>query len=161
MLQALFDSAVKEKLLLYLLANDGSYPSEIARNFSFNLNAVQFQLKKLEKAGVLYSQLRGKVRLYGLNPAYPFAMELAALLRKRFTFLSAVDRDKYYAIRPQMRQAASSYEKFVSGVRAEADEYPQQPVRPGTGEKAVKKRKQSKKIQYLPRRIEPLDFSID
>ena len=103
MLEALLESPLKEKLLLYLLANEDSYPNEIARNFSFNLNAVQYQLKKLEKAGVLYSQLRGKVRLYGLDPRYPFRRELEALLRKAFDFLSQAERDKYYIRRRRPR----------------------------------------------------------
>ena len=105
MLEALLESQVKEKILLFLLVNDGSYPSEIARNFAFNLNAVQYQLKKLEGAGVLYSRLRGKVRLYNLNPRYPFRKELAALLQKTFDFLAAAEKDKYYIRRRRPRQA--------------------------------------------------------
>lgn len=103
MLEALLESPLKEKLLLYLLVNEGTFPSEIARNFSFNLNAVQYQLKKLEKAGVLYSQLRGKVRLYGLDPRYPFRKELDALLRKAFDFLSQAEKDAYYIRRRRPR----------------------------------------------------------
>jgi len=150
MLEALFESTVKEKILLFLLVNDGSYPSEIARNFLFNLNAVQFQLKKLEKAGVLYSQLRGKVRLYGLDSRYPFSGELQALLRRTFALIGVAEKAKYYVIRPQMRQAAAAYEMIIS-----------EAIRPESAEKAVKKRKRTKPIQYYPRRTEPLDFSID
>ncbi|MDD8010315.1 MAG: winged helix-turn-helix domain-containing protein [Acidobacteriota bacterium] len=103
MLEALLESPVKEKLLLYLLVNEGSYPNEIARNFSFNLNAVQYQLKKLEKAGVLYSRLRGRVRLYGLDPRYPFRKELQALLQKAFDFLSDAEKDKSFIRRRRPR----------------------------------------------------------
>ncbi|HUU04490.1 MAG TPA: winged helix-turn-helix domain-containing protein [Patescibacteria group bacterium] len=105
MLEALLESPLKEKILLFLLANDGSYPSEIARNFAFNLNAVQYQLKKMEGAGVLYSRLRGRVRLYGLNPRYPFRKELAAMLQKTLDFLDAAERDKYYIRRRRPRRA--------------------------------------------------------
>ncbi len=94
---------MKEKLLLYLLVNEGSYPNEIARNFSFNLNAVQYQLKKLEEAGVLYSRLRGRVRLYGLDPRYPFRKELQALLQKAFDFLSDAEKDKSFVRRRRPR----------------------------------------------------------
>ncbi|HOY98782.1 MAG: winged helix-turn-helix domain-containing protein [Acidobacteriota bacterium] len=103
MLEALLESPVKEKLLLYLLVNEGSYPNEIARNFSFNLNAVQYQLKKLEEAGVLYSRLRGRVRLYGLDPRYPFRKELQALLQKAFDFLSDAEKDKSFIRRRRPR----------------------------------------------------------
>lgn len=161
MLEAMFESTVKEKILLFLHVNDGSYPSEIARNFSFNINAVQFQLKKLETAGVLYSQLRGKVRLYGLKQDYPFRRELQSLLGKALALLGSEERDKYYVIRPQLRQAVTSYERFLPDKGAEADAYQRQPDRPGMGEKAVEKSKNAPKPQYLPRKVEPLDFSID
>ncbi|MCG2811084.1 MAG: winged helix-turn-helix domain-containing protein [Candidatus Aminicenantes bacterium] len=105
MLEALLESPLKEKILLFLLANEDSYPSEIARNFAFNLNAVQYQLKKLEGAGVLYSRLRGKVRLYGLSPRYPFRKELEAMLWKALDFLAAAERDKYYIRRRRPRRA--------------------------------------------------------
>ena len=105
MLEALLESPLKEKILLFLLANEGSYINEIARNFAANPNAVHYQLKKLEKTGVLYSQLRGKVRLYGLNPRYPFRRELEALLQKAFDFLGAAEKDKYYIRRRRPRQA--------------------------------------------------------
>jgi len=104
MLEALLESPLKEKILLFLLANDGSYLSEIARNFDFNPNAVQYQLKKLERGGVLYSQLRGKVRLYGLNPRYPFRRELEALLRKAIDFLSEAEKDRFYIRRRRPRR---------------------------------------------------------
>jgi predicted transcriptional regulator len=103
MLEALLESTIKEKTLLFLLTNDSSYPREIARNFAFTLNAVQYQLKKLEGAGILFSHLRGKVRLYGLNPRYPFRKELAALLQKTFDFLGTAEKDKYYIRRRRPR----------------------------------------------------------
>ena len=105
MLEALLESPLKERILLFLLVNEGSYPREIARNFGFNLNAVQYQLKKMERAGVLYSRVRGKVRLYGLDPRYPYRRELEALLRKAFDFLDAAERDKHYIRRRRPRQA--------------------------------------------------------
>lgn len=105
MLEALLESPVKEKILLFLLANKDSYPREIARNFAFNFTTVHYQLKKMEDAGVLYSQLRGKVRLYGLSPRYPFRKELEALLQKTFDFLSAEEKEKYYIRRRRPRRA--------------------------------------------------------
>ncbi len=105
MLEPLLDSPVKEKILLFLLANKDSYPRDIARNFGINFTTVLYQLRKMEAAGVLYSQLRGKVRLYGLNPRYPFRKELEALLRKAFDFLSQADKDRYYIRRRRPRQA--------------------------------------------------------
>jgi DNA-binding transcriptional ArsR family regulator len=101
MLEPLFESTVKEKILFYLHARGESYPREIARNLGLTLNAVQYQLLKLERGGVLYSKLKGKIRLFGLNPRYPFIKELAALLDKAFVFIRDEASLKLY--RPRLR----------------------------------------------------------
>jgi DNA-binding transcriptional ArsR family regulator len=105
MLEALFESKIKEDILLYLFINGESYSSELAKIFDLNLYAVQNQLKKLESGGILYSQLRGKVRLYGVNPRYPFKKELYALLNKTYEFLSDTVKEKYYIKRTRPRKA--------------------------------------------------------
>lgn len=87
MLEPLFESTAKEKILLYLHTHGESYPREMARELGLYINAVQYQLLKLEKGGVLYSKLKGKVRLFGLNPRYPFKKDLESLLEKALTFL--------------------------------------------------------------------------
>ncbi len=104
MLEALLESALKEKILFYLLANDEGYPSEIARNFAFNLNAVQYQLLKLENAGILDSRLRGKIRLYQFSPRYAMKKELLALLQKAFEFVRQEEKEKYYFQRRRPRK---------------------------------------------------------
>ena len=105
MLRTLFESTVKEKILLFLLKNRESYPSEMARNFNFNLNAVQYQLAKLESAGVLSSRLWGKVRLYGFNPRFAMKNELLALLEKSFDYIDMAEKEKYYLKRQRPRKA--------------------------------------------------------
>jgi len=146
MLEALLESLLKEKILFFLLANDDAYPREIAANFGFNLNAVQYQLKKLETAGVLYSQARGKIRLYGLDSGYIFARELEALLKKAFALMKASEKEKLYKSRRLLRPG-KPYENFISSV--------------GLGEKAVEKEKPAEPIQNFTRKTEPLDFSTD
>lgn len=105
MLEALFESKVKENILLYLYISGVSYSSELAKNFGFNLFTVQNQLKKLESGGVLCSQLRGNVRLYGINPRYPFKKELSALLEKVYGYLTDEVKEKYYIKRTRPRKA--------------------------------------------------------
>ncbi len=87
MLKPLLNSDKKEKILLYLYTHGESYAREIARAFKFNLSSVQNQLMNLEKGGVLYSKLKGKVRLFGFNPRYPFKKELEALFEKVLKFI--------------------------------------------------------------------------
>jgi DNA-binding transcriptional ArsR family regulator len=105
MLEPLFESKIKENILLYLFINSISYPSELSRNFNLNLFAVQNQLKKLESGGVLYSQLKGNVRLYGINPRYPFKKELEALLDRVYDFLNDEVKEKYYIKRTRPRKS--------------------------------------------------------
>ena len=105
MLEVLLESKIKENILLYLLIHKTSYSSEIARNFELNLFAVQNQIKKLEDGGVLYSQLKGNVRLFGLNPRYPFKKELIALMDKVYDFLSDEVKERYYIKRTRPRKS--------------------------------------------------------
>jgi predicted transcriptional regulator len=104
MLETLLESKIKEDVLLYLFSNGTSYANELAKNFAHNLFAVQNQLKKLEAGGILYSQLKGKVRLYGLNPRCSFKKELTALLDRVFDLLSDEVKEKYYIKRTRPRK---------------------------------------------------------
>jgi len=104
MLEPLFESEIKEKILLYVYTHGESYPNEIARVFQLYLNAVQYQLLKLEKGGVFYSKLKGKVRLFGINPRYPFRRELEALLEKILDFIPEKEKREYYMPRLRPRQ---------------------------------------------------------
>jgi predicted ArsR family transcriptional regulator len=96
MLEPLLESEKKEKILFFLYSHMEGYAREIARTFQFNLNTVQNQLLNLEDHGVLYSRLRGRVRLFGFNPRYPFKKELEALLKKAMMFLPENEVRKYY-----------------------------------------------------------------
>ncbi len=104
MLEPLFESEIKEKILLYIYTHGESYPNEIAKVFKLYINAVQNQLLKLEKGGVLYSKLKGKVRLFGINPRYPFKRELEALLEKILKFIPEEEKKEYYMPRLRPRR---------------------------------------------------------
>ena len=96
MLEPLFESDPKERILLYLQTHGESYPSEIARSLGLYINTVQYQLIKLEGGGVLYSKLKGRIRLFGFNPRYPFKRELEALLTKALSFVPEEELDRLY-----------------------------------------------------------------
>jgi hypothetical protein len=49
--------------------------------------------------------VRGKVRLFGLNPRYPFKNELDALLEKALAFVSPEEREKFYTPRLRPRRS--------------------------------------------------------
>jgi DNA-binding transcriptional ArsR family regulator len=104
MLEPLFESESKEKALLYIYTHGESYPREIARSLGLYVNTVQYQLLKLENGGVLYSKLKGRVRLFGINPRYPFKKELEALLEKTLAFIPGSERERLYAPRLRPRR---------------------------------------------------------
>ena len=101
MLEPLFESEAKERALLYIHTHGESYPREVARSLGLYVNTVQYQLIKLEGGGVLYSKLKGRIRLFGFNPRYPFKSELEALLTKALSFVPEEELDRLY--RPRLR----------------------------------------------------------
>jgi len=105
MLEPLFDSPAKEKALLAIQARGESYPRELARIFGLPVYTIQYQLRNLERGGVLYSRLRGRTRLYGFNPRYPFRKELLALLEKARDFYIAAERPAWLEPRLRPRRA--------------------------------------------------------
>ena len=147
MLTALLDSPVKEKVLLFLLANDGSHPREIARFFGFNLNAVLYQLNKLEKAGVVNIRTYGRTRFYSLAPGYPFRRELESLLQKAFDSLKDEEKDRY-RVRPRTPRPEPSAPPPAQATSP-------RPARP------AREKKPPEPVRYYTQRPEPLDFSVD
>lgn len=113
MLKAIFGSEKKGKILLFIYTNGESYPTEIARVFDYYLNSVQNQLLNLEKDGILYSRLKGKVRLFRLNPRYPFKKELEALLDKALKFVSQEEKERFYVLRLRPRLTGKPLEKKI------------------------------------------------
>jgi hypothetical protein len=86
MLQPLLGSESSERALIFLIAREEGYATEIARFFKTDLYGIQRQLEKLELGGVLVSRTAGRTRLYTFNPRYPFLDELLALLKKALSF---------------------------------------------------------------------------
>ena len=104
MLEPLVGSGKKEKILLFIFTHVESYAREIARVFNFNLNTVQNQLLNLERGGILYSKIKGKVRLFGINPRYPFKKEMEELLKKALIFVPEDEKMKFYTPRLRPRR---------------------------------------------------------
>ena len=86
MLEPLFGSKNRERVLQYILANEEGYAKEIATFYATSLDPIQKQLEKLELGGVLVSQTLGRTRLFMFNPRYAFLQELIALLEKAKTY---------------------------------------------------------------------------
>lgn len=104
MLSILFNSALREKILYYLLECGDGYSSELARNFGASLFAVQNQLQRLEEAGILVSRSIGKTRVFAFNPRYFLLRELKTLLKKSFAELPEKEIQSHYRPRKRPRR---------------------------------------------------------
>ena len=82
MIENLLGNKTLEKILLSVEADGDCYANGIAKKFKLPLFAVQTQLKKMEKTGILKSRIYANVRIYEFNPKYPLLKELKALLHK-------------------------------------------------------------------------------
>ena len=82
MLEALFGSKNRERVLQFILANEEGYAKEIADFYKTSLDPIQKQLERLEYEGVFVSKNVGRTRLFMFNPRYAFFNELKALLEK-------------------------------------------------------------------------------
>jgi predicted transcriptional regulator len=82
MLEVIFGSKNRERVLQYILAKGEGYAKEIADFYGTSIDPIQKQLEKLELGGVLVSRMVGRTRLFTFNPRYAFSEELKGLLAK-------------------------------------------------------------------------------
>lgn len=104
MLEPLLGSANAERVLLFLIARDEGYASEIADFFDTDLFGIQKQLDKLENGGVLASRTAGRTRLYRFSPRYAFLKELQELLRRALSFYPPGERERLLVVRRRPRR---------------------------------------------------------
>jgi predicted ArsR family transcriptional regulator len=104
MLEPLLGSVNAERCLLFILAREEGYASEMAKFFDTDLYGIQKQLDKLEAGGVLASYKAGRTRLYRFNPRYSFLKELKALLDKALGFYSTDEQERLRVVRRRPRR---------------------------------------------------------
>ena len=104
MLEGLFGTVNKEKVLLYIYAREEGYPREVAKYYDIDLRTIQNQFEKLELGGVLYSRLVGRTRLYAFNPRFVFLEELKQMLNKALSFYSEEERNRLLTTRRRPRR---------------------------------------------------------
>lgn len=106
MLENLFGSINKERVLVYLVAREEGYARAIADFFATNLRNIQVQLDNLEAGGVLISRREGRTRLYGFNPRYPLRQEVVALIERTLDFYPPEERERLFGGRRRPRRRA-------------------------------------------------------
>jgi hypothetical protein len=105
MLEPLFGSVNKERVLFFISARGEGYARDIARFFATDLTPVQGQLDTLERGGILASRLAGRTRLYTFDPRYPLLTELKAFLAKALSFYPREEQERLVAARQRPRRA--------------------------------------------------------
>jgi DNA-binding transcriptional ArsR family regulator len=76
---ALFGSRMRTALLMLVAVLEETYPAELARYLGASISSVQRTLDKVEDEGLIATRPL-VVRAVTLNPLYPAAKELQALL---------------------------------------------------------------------------------
>ncbi|HDQ26181.1 MAG TPA: ArsR family transcriptional regulator [bacterium] len=104
MLEPLLGNRVIEKILFYLLIYENGYIRGISSAFGIPVNGIAQQLKRLENGGIISGQKKGKIRLYGFNPRYPFLPELKAILQKALDALPEAELERFYRQRTRPRR---------------------------------------------------------
>ena len=104
MLEGLFGTVNKEKVLLYVYAREEGYPREVAKYYGIDLKTIQNQFEKLEMGGVLYSRMVGRTRLYTFNPRFVFLNELKQILEKALSFYPEEERERLLVTRRRPRR---------------------------------------------------------
>lgn len=114
MLEALFSSRVRVKLLTFFLMNPDVrvHARAMVSRVGVHYNAVWKELLHLEEAGVLLSEPLANTKLYRLNPQYPILPELRAIVLKT-TGLGNVLREALGRI--PGTEAALIYGSFAAG----------------------------------------------
>jgi len=82
LLEPIFGSTNRERVLVFLQAREEGYAREIARFFETDLYPIQNQLERLEVGGVIVSREVGRTVLYQFNPRYALLDELRSILDK-------------------------------------------------------------------------------
>ena len=105
MLEAIFGSKNRERVLQFILANGDGYAKEIADFYGTSVDPIQKQLEKMELGGVMVSKNVGRTRLFVFNPRYAFFSELKALLEKAREFYSPEEKERLMMRRKRPRRA--------------------------------------------------------
>ena len=104
MLEALFGSVNRERVLFFIQARGEGYARDIARFYATDLTPIQKQLEGLEKGGILASRMAGRTRLYTFDPRYPLLDELSALLARAIRFYPREEQERLQLGRQRPRR---------------------------------------------------------
>ena len=104
MLDELFGSKNRERVLQYIVVNKEGYAKEIADFYTSSVDPIKKQLERLETGSILVSQTVGRTRLFMFNPRYAFKEELIALLDRAREYYSDEELERLCRQRKRPRR---------------------------------------------------------
>ena len=104
MLESLFGSVNRERVLIFISARGEGYAREIADFYDTDLSPIQNQLDRLEAGNIFISKKQGKTRVYQYNPRFPFLKQLRAFIDKVIEFLPEKERERLVMVRKRPRR---------------------------------------------------------
>ncbi|HSX03346.1 MAG TPA: DUF6314 family protein [Rhabdochlamydiaceae bacterium] len=115
MLETIFGSKSRQKILIFLFVNGKCYGAQLQRLLTTPLTPIQTALLRLEKAGIVSSYFEGKTRVYQFDPSFPLLDELETLLKKAYTLLPPQEKKMYnsIALRSLKASAQDAKEKIL------------------------------------------------
>ena len=84
MIEALISSKTRIKLLLkfFLNSSNRAYLRGLEEEFGESTNAIRLELNKLEKAGMVSSDVQGNKKYFRANTQHPLFFDLNSIIRK-------------------------------------------------------------------------------
>ncbi len=84
MIEALISSKTRIKLLLkfFLNSSNRAYLRGLEEEFGESTNAIRLELNKLEKAGMVNSDVKGNKKYFTANVRHPLFLDLNSIIRK-------------------------------------------------------------------------------
>lgn len=84
MIEALISSKTRIKLLLkfFLNSSNRAYLRGLEEEFGESTNAIRLELNKLEKAGMVNSDVKGNKKFFTANVRHPLFLDLNSIIRK-------------------------------------------------------------------------------
>ena len=102
--EAIFGSRSAAQVLLFLEAYGSGHALRIARTYSVSVSAIQRQLRRLERDGVLVSRMVGRARLFEFNTRSPSVRNLRDFLEAELDLFPEEEARAYYRQRQRPRR---------------------------------------------------------
>jgi predicted transcriptional regulator len=105
---AIFGNETAGRVLLYLQNYGEGHARAIALSYEISHSVIQKQLLRLEREGVLVSQLKGRTRIFTWNPRYALRSELSSLLEKALSLVPKDERKRLFMKRVRPRRTGKA-----------------------------------------------------